>query len=56
MAEENKVNVIIDIPSTIGPLIAAMLINAQYSALVLKQGSGDNITDDVKRKTLDEII
>lgn len=48
MSEEQKYNIMIEPFSTFAPLIAAQLVNAFYSSLLLKKLSGVEITDDEK--------
>jgi hypothetical protein len=40
----------------LGPLMAAQLLNAYYSALLLKQQKGVDLTQEIEMETLNDIL
>jgi hypothetical protein len=53
---ESKVKVPINIPSYASPEVAALLVNAFYSALLLEKQSGREITKELEAQTLNEVM
>lgn len=53
---DQKVNIIIDQFEFLGPLVSAQITASFYCALLLKQNSGIEITPDIEKKILDEVL
>ncbi len=55
MSNEQNVNITLDQISLLGPVIAAQLLNAYYSALLLKQQQGIELVAEIEQETLIEV-
>jgi len=49
-------NITIDQIVLLGPLMAAQLLNAYYSALLLKQQKGIDLTQEIEQETLTDVL
>jgi hypothetical protein len=49
-------NINIDNMGIFAPVIAASLVNAFYSALLLKKECGKEVTIDLREKTIEEVV
>ena len=49
-------NIIIDSVKVLRPLISATLLNAYFSSLILKILSGEELTSDLRAKTLEDVV
>lgn len=55
MNNEQNVNITLDQISLLGPVIAAQILNAYYSALLLKQQKGIELVAEIEHETLIEV-
>lgn len=51
-----NINICIDQSTIFGPLTAALLVNALYSALMIKKQAGADITPQVEFEVLADVI
>jgi hypothetical protein len=56
MPNELNVNITVDQLDLVGPVIAGEILNAYYSALLLKQQKGIEITTEIEQETLAEVV
>jgi len=56
MSNEQNLNITIDQVTLLSPLMAGEILNAYYSALLLKQQQGIELTEEIKTDTLTEVL
>jgi hypothetical protein len=56
MSNEQKANITLDQTALLGPVMAAQILNAYYSALLLKQQKGIELTPEIEQETLTEVF
>lgn len=56
MSNEQNTYITLDQMALLGPVMAAQILNAYYSALLLKQQKGIGLSPEIEQETLNEVF
>jgi hypothetical protein len=56
MSNEKNTYITLDQMALLSPVMAAQVLNAYYSALLLKQQKGIELTPEIENETLNEVL